>query len=342
MSLAEAPLRALHLLAPAGWLPERASSVAEGVDLLFGFLFWLSAFFLALTVLFVLRYRRTASRRAPEASPDHSNRLEIFWSAIPLLLVLVIFAISTQVYLAMTTVPAGADALRITVTARKWSWWFDHPGGKGAKELHVVKDRPVELVLGSTDVVHSLYVPQFRLKQDAVPGRYTRMVFTPIREGSFPIVCAEYCGTAHSQMNTTVVVHPDQAAFDAWAEAGADAALPLVELGRKVFDDRGCNACHTVTREEAGSAGIGPSLWNEWGKTETLADGTTVTFDENYVRESIVKPGARIAAGFDDVMPPIPLEEREILGVIAYLRSLTDGAAPRGETDADVKKERQE
>jgi cytochrome c oxidase subunit 2 len=328
MSLADAPLRAL-LLADAGWLPERASSVAERVDLVFGFLFWLSAFFLALivglTVLFVVRYRRTATRRAPEASPDHSTRLEVFWSAIPLLLVLVIFAVSTQVYLAMTTVPAGADALRIEVTAKRWSWWFDHPGGKGAKELHVVRGRPVELVLGSIDVVHSLYVPAFRLKQDAVPGRYTRMVFTPTREGRFPVVCAEYCGTAHSQMNATVVVHPDQAAFDAWALEGRGQDLSLVDLGRKVFDDKGCSACHTVTKADQDTAGIGPSLWNEWGKTEKLADGTTVTFDENYVRESIVKPGARIAAGYDDVMPPIPLEERELLAVIAYLRSLTEG-----------------
>jgi cytochrome c oxidase subunit 2 len=168
------------------------------------------------------------------------------------------------------------------------------------------------------------------------------MVFTPTREGSWPIVCAEYCGTAHSQMNGTVVVHADQAAFDAWAREGADAALSLVDLGKKVFDDKGCSACHTVTKAEAGSAGIGPSLWNEWGKTEKLADGTTIRFDENYVRESIVKPGARIAAGFDDVMPPIPLEERELLAVIAYLQSLTDGTAPHRETDADEKKERKE
>jgi len=336
MNLADAPLRAL-LLADSGWLPERASSVAEGVDFVFGFLFWLSAFFLALivglSVLFVVRYRRTATRRAPEASPDHSNTLEIFWSAIPLLLVLVLFALSTQVYLAMTTVPAGADALRVQVTAKKWSWWFDHPGGKGGKELHVVKDRPVELVLGSIDVVHSLYVPQFRLKQDAVPGRYTRMVFTPTRAGDFPIVCAEFCGTAHSQMNATVVVHPDQASFDAWAKEGADASLSLVDLGRKLFDDKGCLACHTVGKEDKESGGIGPGLWGEWGETEKTADGKTVTFDENYVRESIVKPGAKIVAGYDDVMPPIPLEEREMLAIIAYLQSLEDGGGDHGKDD---------
>ena len=345
MNLVDAPLRAL-LLADSGWLPERASSVAEGVDFVFGFLFWLSAFFLALivglSVLFVVRYRRTAARQAPEASPDHSTRLEIFWSAIPLALAMLLFAISTQVYLTMTTTPAGADALRVQVTAKKWSWWFDHPGGKGGKELHVVQGRPVELVLSSIDVVHSLYVPQFRLKQDAVPGRYTRMVFTPTRAGDFPIVCAEFCGTAHSQMNATVVVHPDQASFDAWATEGADAALSLVDLGRKVFDDKGCNACHTVSKADKASGGIGPGLWGEWGETEKLADGTSVRFDENYVRESIVKPGARLVAGFDDVMPPIPLEEREMLAVIAYLQSLTEGAARAGGQGQDDRKEKKE
>jgi cytochrome c oxidase subunit II len=342
MSLVEAPLRAL-LLADSGWLPERASSVAGEVDFVFGFLFWLSAFFLllimGLTVLFVVRYRRHAGRPDPEVSPDHSTKLEIFWSAIPLLLVIILFALSTQAYYAMTSTPAGADALQVKVTAKRWSWWFDHPGGKGGKELHVVQGRPVELVLSSIDVVHSLYVPQFRLKQDAVPGRYTKMVFTPTKAGDYPILCAEYCGTAHSQMLSTVVVHPDQAAYDAWLKEGAGAEVSLVEQGRKLFDDKGCLACHTVTKEDKKTAGIGPGLWGEWGETEKLASGQSIKFDENYVRESIVKPGAKIVAGYDDVMPPIPLEEREMLAIIAYLQSLTDGeAGDHGKDDQKEKK----
>jgi cytochrome c oxidase subunit 2 len=314
----------LLLAAGPGYLPERASSVAAGVDHVFGFLFWLSAFFLAvivgLTVLFVIRYRARPSRTAPEASPDHDNRLELFWSAIPLALVFVIFAASTKVYLAMTSLDAGASPVRVQVTARRWSWWFDHPGGKGSKELHLVAGRPAELVLASTDVIHSLYVPEFRLKQDAVPGRFTRMVFTPTVAGTFPVLCTEYCGTNHSTMTSVVVVHPDQAAFDAWAAEGRGAELSLLQVGQQVYAEKGCNACHSLD----GTPGVGPSFKGIWGADHKLADGKTVRVDENYVRESIVKPGAKLVAGFDDVMPPIPLEDREIQGIVTYLQSLKD------------------
>jgi len=317
-------LAGILLAAGPGFMPERASSVAEGVDHVFGFLFWLSAFFLALivalTVIFVVRYRYRPSRREPEASPDHDNRLEVLWTAIPLALVFVIFALSTKVYFEMTELEPGAAPLRVQVTGRKWSWWFDHPGGKGANQLHLVAGRPTELVLASTDVIHSLYVPEFRLKQDAVPGRFTKMVFTPTLPGTYPILCAEYCGTNHSTMLTVAVVHPDQAAFDAWAREGQGAEETLAQLGERVFAEKGCSACHSVD----GSPGVGPSLKGIWGKDRKLADGKTVRADENYVRESIVKPGAKISAGYDDVMPPIPLDDREIQGVIAYLQGLKE------------------
>ena len=317
-------LAGILLAAGPGFMPERASSVAEGVDHVFGFLFWLSAFFLALivalTVIFVVRYRYRPSRREPEASPDHDNRLEVLWTAIPLALVFVIFALSTKVYLEMTELEPGAAPLRVQVTGRKWSWWFDHPGGKGANQLHLVAGRPTELVLASTDVIHSLYVPEFRLKQDAVPGRFTKMVFTPTLPGTYPILCAEYCGTNHSTMLTVAVVHPDQAAFDAWAREGQGAEETLVQVGERVFAEKGCSACHSVD----GSPGVGPSLKGIWGKDRKLADGKTARADENYVRESIVKPGAKISAGYDDVMPPIPLDDREIQGVIAYLQGLKE------------------
>lgn len=312
-------------LAATGFMPERASSVAGGVDGVFSFLFWLSAFFLAVivavTVLFVVRYRARASRPEPEPSPAHDGRLELLWSGIPLLLVFAIFGAATKVYFDMTGQEPGASAHRVQVTARKWSWWFDHPGGKGAKELHLVVGRPTELVMASTDVIHSLYLPDFRLKQDVVPGRFTRMVFTPSLPGTFPIVCAEYCGTNHSQMNSQAVVHPDEASFEAWAREGLRPEASLVEVGKRVFEEKGCAACHSID----GSIGVGPSARSMWGRLEKLADGTSARVDENYVRESIVKPAARIVAGFENLMPPIPLEEREIQGVVAYLRSLEEG-----------------
>ncbi len=320
------PLLAGALLAAApGYMPERASSVAENVDHVFGLLFWISAFFLALivglTVLFVVRYRMRPGRTAPEPTPDHDNRLELLWSAIPLVLVVVIFAASTKVYYAMTETEPGEKPLRVQVTGRKWSWWFDHAGGKGANQLHVVKGRPVELVLASTDVVHSLYVPEFRLKQDAVPGRFTKMVFTPTVEGTFPVLCAEYCGTNHSTMLSSVVVHPDQASYDAWSAEGGKAGETLVQLGERVFNEKGCSACHSVD----GSGGVGPSVKGIWGKREKLVGGTTVLVDENYIRESIVKPGAKVVDGYDDIMPPTPLDDREIQGVATYIQSLKEG-----------------
>jgi cytochrome c oxidase subunit 2 len=312
------------LVLAGGFMPERASSAAEGVDHVFGFLFWLSAFFLVLilglTVAFVVRYRARPSRPEPEPSADHDDRLELLWTVIPLLLVFAIFAASTKVYLAMTSQEAGPAPLRVDVTARRWSWWFDHPGGKGAKELHLVAGRPTELVLASTDVVHSLYVPEFRLKQDAVPGRFTRMVFTPTTAGTYQILCAEYCGTNHSLMSAAVVVHPDQASFDAWAAEGRGPELSLLQLGKAVYEEKGCSACHSVD----GTPGVGPSFKGIWNQTHALAGGGSVKVDEGYVRESIVTPGAKVVAGFENVMPPIPLEERELQGIVSFLRSLKE------------------
>jgi cytochrome c oxidase subunit 2 len=307
-----------------GYMPARASSVAGDVDQVFWFIFWVSAFFFALivflSVLFVVRYRHRASRPEPEATASHHTGLELLWTGIPLALVLVMFAWSTKAYLAMTSTEAGAEPIEVQVTAKRWSWWFDHPGGKGAPELHLVAHRPATLVLSSTDVIHSLYVPEFRLKQDAVPGRFTRMTFTPNVPGTYPILCTEYCGTDHSRMLASVVVHADQAAFDAWAREGMEPGESLVEIGRKVFAQRGCAACHSLD----GSRRVGPTVKGLWGKEEKLADGTTVQVDEEYLRESILKPGAKVVAGFPNVMPPSALPERDLKGIVAYLQSLKE------------------
>jgi cytochrome c oxidase subunit 2 len=293
------------------------------VDAVFAFIFWISAFFLALiltlTVVFVLRYRRRPGRLEPETSPSHSTRLELLWSVIPLALVMAMFVLSFRAYLKLTRPQgSGGPALVVQVTAKRWSWWFDHPGGKGAPELHVVLNRPAQLVLSATDVIHSLYVPEFRLKQDAVPGRFTRMAFVPTVAGTFPILCTEYCGTDHSRMLSSVVVHPDQASFDAWAREGLEPDASLVEVGKKVYQQRGCGACHSLD----GSRRVGPSLKGIWGHEVKLADGTSATVDEEYLRESILKPGARVVAGYPNVMPPSVLPERDLKGLAAYLQTL--------------------
>ncbi|HQR30188.1 MAG TPA: cytochrome c oxidase subunit II [Anaeromyxobacteraceae bacterium] len=318
-------LSATLVAAGPGYMPERASSVADGVDLVFNLLFWVSAFFLAvivvMTTVFVIRYRARAGRTGPEPSPDHSTKLELVWTVIPLAIVLGLFALSTQVYLSMLDNPEGKDAQRVQVTGKKWSWWFDHDGGKGSKELHLVQGRTVVLTLASLDVIHSFYVPEFRVKMDAVPGRFTRLVVTPTKAGTYPVLCTEYCGTNHSTMTSVTVVHPDQASYDAWLKEGQGKEETLLQLGIRVFEEKGCSACHSVD----GTAGIGPSLKGLWGKDEKLAGGGTAKVDENYVRESIVRPGAKIVAGYDDMMPPSPLEEREIQGIIAYMQSLKEG-----------------
>jgi len=311
--------------ASPGYLPARASSAAAGVDAVFLFIFWVSAFFLALivalTILFVVRYRRRPGRMEAEPSPDHSTKLELFWSIIPLALVMAMFVMSVRAYQHMMR-PEGSTqpALKVAVTGKKWSWWFDHPEGKGAPELHLVANRPAELVLSATDVIHSLYVPEFRLKQDAVPGRFTRMRFTPNVPGTYPILCTEYCGTDHSRMLSTVVVHPDQASYDAWAKEGMAPDASLVEVGKKVFAQRGCVACHSLD----GTRRVGPSLKGLWGHETKLADGSTVKVDEEYVRESLVKPGAKVVAGFPNVMPPSALPERDLQALVAYFQSLTE------------------
>ncbi len=313
------------LAATTGFLPARASSVAAEVDWVFGFVFWVSLFFLGLivglTLLFVVRYRRRPGRLEPEDSPSHDTRLELLWTLVPLALLMVLFGLSTRTWLRMVRGDgAGGTPLEVRVTARRWSWWFDHPGGRGAPELHVVANRQAELVLSSVDVIHSLWVPEFRLKQDAVPGRFIRMSFTPTVAGSYPILCTEYCGTDHSRMLSRVVVHPDQAGFDAWAREGAAPAASLVEHGKRVFAQRGCVACHSLD----GTRRLGPTVKGLWRRRERLADGTEIVVDDEYLRESLVKPGAKVVAGFPNVMPPLVLEERDLQGLGAYLQSLSE------------------
>lgn len=308
--------------AAPSYLPAPASSAAAELDALFWFVAWVCAFFLgliiALVIAFVLKYRRRASRPEPEPSPDRATGLELLWTVIPLAIVIVMFAWSAQAYVKHVDRPSDPDALQVQVLGRRWSWWFDHPTGKGSPELHLVAGRTTELVMSSADVLHSFYVPEFRLKQDVVPGRFTRMTLTPTVAGTFQLLCTEYCGTRHSQMNALVVVHPDQASFDAWLREGRAPDDTLAALGQAVCLKRGCNACHTVS----GARSVGPTFKGMWGRTEKLVGGGEARVDEAYVRESLLQPKVKLVEGFPPVMPPAPMEERELLGVIEYLKTL--------------------
>ncbi|MBP7147814.1 MAG: cytochrome c oxidase subunit II [Acidobacteria bacterium] len=317
------PAATLALLADADfWMPVRASSEAGEVDWLFWFIFYTSGFFFVLIIglmlLFILRYRR---RRVDEAGtgPHHNTALEVVWTAVPVMLVSAMFYFGMRSFVGQVVTPG--NAYEIQVTGQKWKWSFTYPNGYVDENLHVPADVPVRLVMTSSDVIHSLFVPAFRLKRDVVPGRYTKMWFRAIEPGEYDIYCAEYCGTSHSDMLSKCVVHPP-GGFEKWLEEAANfvTRMPPVEAGERLYKVRGCSQCHSV----GGQPGIGPTFKGLFGHTQVLAGGGNVTVDENYIRQSILEPQAQVAAGFDPVMPTYQgrLKDPEIAALIEYIKSL--------------------
>ncbi len=308
------------------WMPPQVSTVARGVDWLFNFILAISVFFFILIVvvmvIFVIKYRRREGQQA-ESSPSHNTALEITWTVIPVIIVIVIFFFGFKGFLDMATPPA--NAYEILVDAQKWKWSFNYPNGYVDENLHVPVDRPVRLVMSSADVIHSLYVPAFRIKMDVVPGRYSKVWFEATEPGEYDLFCAEYCGTSHSDMLAHVIVHPP-GEFEIWLEEASNflETMTPVDAGRKLFQVRGCQQCHSMD----GSAKTGPTMLGVFGRIEKMADGTTVTVDENYIRESILEPNARVVAGFEPVMPTYQgrLKDAEIMAIIEYLKA-PEGAA---------------
>ncbi len=328
-------------------MPPQVSEGGQQVDWLFHFIFWVAVFFftliVVLMVVFVTRYRRREGRR-PESAASHNTALELTWTGIPLVIVILIFYFGFKGFIGMATPPA--DAYKIEVLGHKWSWEFTYPNGHADADLHVPVERDVLLVLTSEDVIHSLYIPAFRLKKDAVPGRYTKTWFRATTPGDYTVFCAEYCGTGHSDMLATCTVHPP-GEFEKWLE-GADPLKKLTEeqylayladpaafiqehpdlkgletpamMGAKLYQKKGCKQCHSVD----GSGGTGPSFKGIFGETHLMQDGRQVRVDENYVRESVLEPMAQVRAGFQAVMPTYQgrLKDREITALIAYIESL--------------------
>jgi cytochrome c oxidase subunit 2 len=307
------------------WMPPQISTVAHNVDSLFNFILWISVFFflliVAVMVFFVIRYRRREGLDAAE-SASHNTALELTWTIIPLVIVVVIFFFGFRGYLDMATPPA--NAYEILVDGQKWNWSFTYPNGYVDENLHVPVDRPVRLVMTSADVIHSLYVPAFRVKMDVVPGRYSKAWFEATQVGEYDLFCAEYCGTSHSDMLAHVIVHPP-GEFETWLEKASNflETMSPVDAGRKLFQVRGCTQCHSMD----GSAKTGPTLLGVFGRTEQMANGTSLTVDENYIRESILEPNARVVAGFEPVMPTYQgrLKDEEIMAIIEYLKAPTGG-----------------
>ncbi len=306
------------------WTPESASTGAPRHDALFYFLLYLSAFFfllvVGLMVFFAIKYRRR--REGQRTSPlAGSRRLEIIWSVIPALFFLLLFVWGWREYMSLA-VPPG-DAMDIRVTAQKWVWTFDYPKeGISSNELVVPVGRPVRLTMSSQDVIHSFFVPAFRIKRDVLPNRYTVAWFEATETGTYDIQCTEYCGTGHSQMLSRVRVLGERE-FKEWVDSGGGLSgkgLSSIEFGKLLFKSKGCATCHSVD----GSQRTGPTMLGRFGARTTLVEGKTVVVDDNYVRESIMDPAAKIAQGFQPVMPTYAgrLKDKQVDALIDYIKSL--------------------
>src|SRR5436190_23936130 len=299
--------------------PERASTMAARVDALYFFLVGLSAFFAlliaGLIVFYAVKYRRR-SKDAVGAAIHGGLLLEITWSVIPFILTMVIFVWGASVFFAMSRPPD--ETLNIYVVAKQWMWKFQHlDGQREINELHVPVGRPVKLIMTSEDVIHDVFVPAFRVKADVIPGRYTHIWFQATTPGRYQLFCAEYCGTRHSGMTGAVVVmEPNE--YQTWLSGGT-AEGSLASAGAKLFQDLACNTCHRPDAQ-----GRGPVLEGLFGKTQTLLSGESIVVDEAYVRESILQPAAKIASGFQPIMPTFQglVTEEQLLELIEYVKSL--------------------
>ena len=304
--------------------PERASSMAGQVDAIYIFLLVVCGMvaLLVFTCLlyFAARYRRQAGV-APEQI-DGSTPLELTWTIIPFCVFLVFFAWGAIVFFKQRTPPR--DATEVYVVAKQWMWKLEHAEGqREINELHVPVGRDVKLIMTSQDVIHSFYVPVFRMKQDVLPGRYTVAWFKATKPGTYHLFCAEYCGTKHSGMiGSIVVMEPSQ--YEAWMSGGP--AGPLSATGEKIFGELGCSTCH-----RSDSQGRGPNLQGVFGKPVQLEDGRTVTADENYLRECILDPGSKRVKGFQPIMPTFQglVSEDQVNALVAYVKSLSS-AKPAG------------
>jgi cytochrome c oxidase subunit 2 len=300
-------------------VPERASSIAGEVDALFFFIVAVTVFFTVAVsiaaVYFAIRYRRRSDADRP-AEIHGSLLLELTWTLVPLGIVVVMFVWGAKVFFHMNRPPD--DAMTVSVVGKRWMWKLQHPTGqREINELHVPLGRAVKLVITSEDTIHSFFVPAFRIKKDAVPGRYNVAWFRATRTGTFHLFCAEYCGTEHSKMiGKVVVLEPE--AYQTWLAGGPPPESP-VAAGEKLFTELNCITCHRPD-----SAGRGPLLEGIFGRPVKLASGDTVVADEAYVRESIVNPAARVVAGYQPVMPTYlgQVSEEQLISLVAYIQSL--------------------
>ena len=311
-------------------LPERASTLASHVDTLYMEIFWISVvFFIAIVgsmVAFAIMFRRR--KGVHSKPPGHHTALELFWTFSPLILLAYMFHQGFDDFMMMTIPPE--TSINIRARAYKWRWSFEQPNGmEESAGFHVPINQPVRMIMSSVPngaraedgaVLHSFFVPAFRVKRDVVPGMYTSLWFEANHEGEYQVYCTEYCGTGHSRMLATVTV-TSQEEYDEFLAVGPRCPDDIAEdwqWGQQLFAQNGCTACHSVGSE--GSASDGPNLGNVVGTMQPLADGTEVMADADYLRTSIREPQAQIVRGYGSVaMPPFNLAEGQLDAVISYL-----------------------
>ena len=293
--------------------------MASQVDGLYLFLVSVSVFFtlliFALVFVFAVKFRKSAHAKAEHI--EGSLPLELTWTLIPLGITMIFFAWGALIYFQEARPPRGA--MEVYAVGKQWMWKFEHETGqREINALHVPVGRDVKMIMSSQDVIHSFYVPAFRIKQDVLPGRYTTTWFRPTKVGTYHLFCAEYCGTEHSGMIGEVVVM-EATAYQAWLANGGTTAS-MSANGKELFSQLGCATCHRFDTQ-----GRGPNLVGIFGKLVQLNDGRTVMADENYIRESILNPQAKIVAGFQPIMPTFQgqVTEESLGALVSYVKSLS-------------------
>lgn len=307
------------------FMPPANSVNSANVDNLYGFIFWLSVVLFILVIgpgfYFAWKYR---VKKGEEAKPTpritHHLGLELTWSVIPTILCLIIAVWGFWDFMALGVAPSDAD--EVYVTGYKWGWRFEHKNGfKELNELHIPLGKTVKLIMTSEDVIHSFFIPDFRVKHDLPPGRYTSIWFTPTdtEKSVHQVFCTEYCGEGHSGMLAKVFVWP-QKEIDDFVVNGPIDFVVSAKSGEEVYKAKNCVTCHSAD----GSKLTGPSYKGIWGSKQPLSDGTSVDVDEEYIRESIVNPGAKIAQGYANQMPSYQglLNKKEIAAITEYIKSL--------------------
>ena len=364
-------------------MPEAASTLAHKIDDLYVFLFWVSIISMigvtGAILYFGIKYRRTEDNQEATSKVDHNLELEVVWTAVPTFILFLLFFWGMNTWMEGRISPS--ESMDIHVEAKQWAWTFEYPkDGITSDHLIVPVDKPIRLIMGSTDVLHSFFVPEFRVKQDVVPGQYTTVWFEVpssslkmqcphgsqemsvndklvclkecppgtktdqegaglncisnadpseikrrekmerVRQGTFNIMCTEYCGKDHSRMNRKVVVMTNEN-YTEWIDSGGGLAdLSLVDMGELLFQRSGCTQCHSVD----GSAGTGPSLKGLYGKDEYFTDGSSALADENYIRESILYPNRKIVKGYTPAMPSYAnsLRDKQLTAIVEYVKSI--------------------